>query len=65
MAGPLTRLVGKSWPSGLISPRTTPLSSFPSEADAFKKVVAPAQAILGKDSIVDVVYIADVYEGTV
>jgi hypothetical protein len=51
MAGPLTRLVGKSWPSGLISPRTTHLSSFPSETVAFKRVVAPAQAILGKDSI--------------
>jgi hypothetical protein len=41
------------------------LSSFPSGTVAFKRVVALAQAILGKDSIVDVVYIADVYEGTV
>jgi hypothetical protein len=50
MAGPLTRLIGSSWPSGLISPRTTHLSSFPSEIVALKKVVAPVQAILGKDS---------------
>jgi len=51
MAGPSTRLVGKSWPSGLISPRTTHSSNFPSGTVAFKKVVAPAQAILGKSSI--------------
>ncbi len=51
MAGPFTRLVGKLWPSGLISPRTTHLSSCPSGTVAFKKVVALAQAILGKDSI--------------
>jgi hypothetical protein len=50
MAGSLTRLIGKLWPSGLISPRTSQLSSFPSGTVAFKKVVAPAQAILGKDS---------------
>ncbi len=35
----------------MISPRTTHLSSVPSGTVAFKNVVAPAQAILGKGSI--------------
>ena len=51
IAGPSPRLVGKSWLSGLISPQTVAVSSFLSGTNAFKRVVAPAQAILGKGSI--------------